>query len=420
MSEPLEKRALNNSFPIAKYISFFLLISSSILNPWAGKYWHKNFVNFNDVLMQYFVTSVLVGVFFLALHKYRSYFLKGNSLNIAVLTATILLLILSDRFLLAVLGLPLWMPDMDNHYRHRPGIVRSWGPMYGNKVIRTNKFGHHDNDFPLAKSDNEFRALMLGDSITMGHGVTREETYSNQLEGILEKARSAYGNFQIINAGVQGYSTFQELNVLKKSMRFKPDFVAVGFCMNDVQEPFVINKDFGGVGIDYHGVTQVFNLFTSYLINETGYGRIIQTWRARPEYANWCRDREIDDVKYMASSARDNPHISAGWDNVLSSLEELYELTAQNDINAVLLIFPHTFQLMNEDLQQPQRILRAHAKQNNVDFIDFTTFFENLTSGQKDKVERYFLDLDHYTPEGHNLVARKIGHYLQEREYLVR
>ena len=31
-------------------------------------------------------------------------------------------------------------------------------------------------------------------------------------------------------------------------MRFEPDFVAVGFCLNDVTEPFLIDERLGGVG----------------------------------------------------------------------------------------------------------------------------------------------------------------------------
>jgi hypothetical protein len=53
------------------------------------------------------------------------------------------------------------------------------------------------------KSDHEFRGLMLGDSITMGHGVTRNEAFANQLEEMM-KARHPTASFQIINAGVQG------------------------------------------------------------------------------------------------------------------------------------------------------------------------------------------------------------------------
>lgn len=49
------------------------------------------------------------------------------------------------------------------------------------------KYGHHDENFPLKKNNNEFRGIIIGDSITMGHGVTNGEAFPNQLEHILKK-----------------------------------------------------------------------------------------------------------------------------------------------------------------------------------------------------------------------------------------
>jgi hypothetical protein len=229
---------------------------------------------------------------------------KMNSMsfeNLTVLFLTCLSIVLLDRLLLAIFGLPLWMADVENHYIHRPNTIRSWGSRYGNKLIRTNKYGHHDDNFPLEKKDNEFRGLIIGDSITMGHGVRYDEAYANQLERILKKQNASYSQYQIINSGVQGYSTFQEFNLLKRSLVFKPDFVAIGFCMNDLTEPFVVNKDFGGVGIDYHGITQKKSLVMSYLLNETGYGRFIQEMKKRGRSVERERRHEMYSVKQRFS-----------------------------------------------------------------------------------------------------------------------
>jgi hypothetical protein len=54
----------------------------------------------------------------------------------------------------------------------------------------------------------------------------------------------------------EGYSSFQEYHLFLRSLIFDPDFLAVGFCMNDVTEPFVVNKTFGGTGIDYSSLTR--------------------------------------------------------------------------------------------------------------------------------------------------------------------
>lgn len=72
------------------------------------------------------------------------------------------------------------MADPELHYKHRPNAKRHWDS-FGNKPIIINSWGHHDNEFPVEKPAKQCRILNLGDSITMGHGVIRDETYSNQL-----------------------------------------------------------------------------------------------------------------------------------------------------------------------------------------------------------------------------------------------
>ena len=54
----------------------------------------------------------------------------------------------------------------------------------------------------------------------------------------------------MMNTGVHGYATFQEVAMLRESMRFQPDFVAIGFCMNDVTDPSVVKRGFEDAGVD--------------------------------------------------------------------------------------------------------------------------------------------------------------------------
>ena len=46
--------------------------------------------------------------------------------NLCVLVATISLVVLADRMALAWVGLPYWIVDERIHYRHRPGVTRTW------------------------------------------------------------------------------------------------------------------------------------------------------------------------------------------------------------------------------------------------------------------------------------------------------
>ena len=139
--------------------------------------------------------------------------------NLALLVSTLLVLFASDRALLSWLGLPLWEADPVLRFRHRPGAIGSWGPAFDDKPIRINRLGFHDDEFPTRKPDGELRILVLGDSVVMGHGVLASEAFPNRLEAMLGAANpGGFRSFQVINAGVQGYSTYQYLEVLRRSL----------------------------------------------------------------------------------------------------------------------------------------------------------------------------------------------------------
>lgn len=405
------------------------VLSASLINPWTGEFYHSTVINYQDVLSTYFSWAMIIGLLMVANGLILRWTTSDAINNMSLIFMTCALIVLSDRLLLARFGLPLWIADLDSHYKHRPNAIRSSGGP-NDKLYRINSYGHHDDDFPLKKGIGEFRGVMLGDSITMGHGVTREETFANQLEALLNsKTRTSA---QIINAGVQGYGTFQEYNAFLDSLVFEPNFVTIGFCMNDLVEPFVVDQRFGGVGVDYHGITQASSVLTSYLLNETGYGRLVQDLRNRHKSVEVAKRWEMFSVKEISQTSFGDSKFSENWRIVLSDLDKLYAAAKERNIRIVLLIFPYTFQLANAKFQEPQRILIQHAKSRDVDVIDFTEVFGNLIFdggivqllkekgfSEKDiralygdRMQRYFLDSDHYTVEGHKIVASILYDYL--------
>jgi len=333
--------------------------------------------------------------------------MKNKTKNYLLLIMTIIIIVVIDRILLLHFGLPLWEWDATLHYKHRPNITRYW-KSFGNKPIIINEYGQHYESFPAKKKKKELRILNLGDSITMGHGVTRDETYSKYLETILSDSLKNYQTVRAINTGVQGYSTFQELELLKRGMIFQPDIVTIGFCLNDVTEPFVVNKNLGGTGLDYHKVTQAPNKYLSYLLNETGFGRLIQQIRIRKFDARQEKLAEIFDVKKMLMN-RNNPRYQAQWNFTLNELSKIYSFCKIHNIKVILLIFPFTFQFNENDLSWAQNLLIKHASQNGVTYINFLELFENDNDIKVTNLNTYFLDEDHFTPFGHQYVADKLG-----------
>jgi hypothetical protein len=128
------------------------------------------------------------------------------------------------------MGTPgLFISDPVRGQRLAPGYS-GW---FAGVPVRINNLGLRDeHDATLEKQPNTFRVLVLGDSVTFGHGSVH--TYPALLERLLEQWRPDI-DFQVWNAAVPGYNTSQELaQLLELGSSFRPDLVVVGFFENDL------------------------------------------------------------------------------------------------------------------------------------------------------------------------------------------
>jgi lysophospholipase L1-like esterase len=415
----------------------FVLLSALILNPLVGRVWRGLwFVDYSDAFLSYFLSAVVIGIMLVGL-GIKVMQRKSAADECALVLIVIGSGVLFDRALLARFGLDVYTYDSELQYRLRPHIERTL--TYVGRPqdhIVTNRWGFHDKEFPLEKPSGEFRALMLGDSVTMGYGVTYAETFSAQLEALLDNRDRRFAKHRIINTGVNGYNTYQERIVFDRSLNFRPDIVFLGFCMNDVTEPMVYEKRFGGAGYKPDGGIEISNPLIGWLANETGIGQAVKAFARRGKQVEAEKRFEVYNVRSMAAGSLTVPKMQEAWRTVLDQLSTLYEDADQNRVHLVLLIFPYTFQLADGALRLPQQILASHAAKYHVDVIDTTDNLANavfddpdlvaylrgrgktpdeILSYHEQKVKQYFIDEDHFTIAGHRVVARRIFEYLRQK-----
>ena len=104
--------------------------------------------------------------------------------------------------------------------------------IYGN--ISINSKGFRGKEFSEEKIPLTLRIFTLGDSCTLGVGVGNDETYASVLENTLNSNSHSPNKFEVINAGVAGYTSLQGLRFLKTEIvKYKPDLVIVQFGFND-------------------------------------------------------------------------------------------------------------------------------------------------------------------------------------------
>jgi lysophospholipase L1-like esterase len=102
-------------------------------------------------------------------------------------------------------------------------------------VLKTNSRGMVGPEVG-ALGPGEFRIVVLGDSYAVGGQVPYEQTFPAVLERDLHDA--GYTNVRVINAGVGGYTTFNEDGLLREDLSWlQPNLVVVAsFLGNDISE----------------------------------------------------------------------------------------------------------------------------------------------------------------------------------------
>lgn len=163
--------------------------------------------------------------------------LRGILLNLfLVLFSTIVAVFLSEVALRLMGSGPLYVsPERDHFWKYDP--LLGWAHEPGQRgvfetsefrtVVRINENGLRDRLHLYERQDDIRRILVLGDSYAWGYGVKDAERFSERLEEAL--------GAEVINAGVSGYSTDQELLWYEnEGTKYETDLVILVLTGNDV------------------------------------------------------------------------------------------------------------------------------------------------------------------------------------------
>jgi hypothetical protein len=125
--------------------------------------------------------------------------------------------------------------DPDRGWRLNPGF-EGWYEEENHVWVRINSDGLRDREHALAASPGTLRVAVLGDSYIEAMNVPFEQSFAAQLESRLNKCGPAGRAVEVLNFGVGGYGTAQQLFTYRNEIvKYRPDVVLLAvYTSNDI------------------------------------------------------------------------------------------------------------------------------------------------------------------------------------------
>jgi lysophospholipase L1-like esterase len=279
-----------------------------------------------------------------------------------------------------------YLPDPDLLWVLQPG-QRSI-THFGHKPVQVNSQGMRGDEFSSQKPPGKIRIISFGDSYTYGYGVGQDDTYPAQLGQLLDQ--SFPGRYEVFNAGVNGYGTYQELVALKRAVRFQPDIITVSSTYND--SLFLDNIHVGGtIAMDEAPKQRILRSVSLKRIARSV--ALYNFWMEK--VAKWVYWR-VKDRLVTGTWSTDHP-----VDKMLAKYEPIIqEIIREARSRGITIVFviPHM-----GGLGPYGEIMVRTAREMNVPYVQMGPIFERYRPE-----EVFFLDHGHPNEFGNRLIALEI------------
>jgi hypothetical protein len=308
----------------------------------------------------------------------------------------------------------LFTRDAELEWKMRPNATQSWGGIQ----VTTNSLGFRGPEPASQPPPGTVRILHLGDSVAFGFMVKRwQDTFPFVVDSLLE---SDGMNVETLNTGVGGYSPWQELVVLRRQVEgFSPDVAVLNFVLNDVTEKFTL--------VRYGGLEESRQLRDSYYSRlDVILGRSALAYQVRNLTREWkakrvlggdphlgAIEREVFSVDMLIHHPEKN-HIQAAWRITLTNVQSIFDYCQARGIPLLLVIHPFRMQFdAPGEMDLPQRKLTTYARAHGVHTVDLLPILNRHLDETDEFPAAIYVDHDHYSVEGHRVVAGVVADSLR-------
>lgn len=282
---------------------------------------------------------------------------------------------------------------------HRPSKISGflWEPTPNADVVedgiryKINSNGFRDYEYPIQKPKDTFRIAIIGDSTTWGD-TELPDTYPKILEKELRVLYSGK-KIEVLNFGIRGISSNHHLNLLKERvLRYAPDLVILGYCLNDIKFPSIYDKPAAMWFLQNSN-------FADFIAIRAG--TAIQAWQYGTK--GW-------DAYYFEQLKlyEDRQRISM----LKANLREMKTILGNRSIRFAVVIFPFKQQFVENASLKPQEELATIGQEEGLSILD------PLSELKRYKPDELYLknEFVHFSTQGNKVVAMSILKFLQTKE----
>ncbi len=271
----------------------------------------------------------------------------------------------------------------------------------GRWSVRINSVGLRGPEYPTPKPAGLFRVLLVGDSFTFGYGVAEDSTYGAQLERLISARGLPCASVQIVNGGVNGYNTEQEVAFVRLiGLSLQPDLVIIGFNPNDIMDAAE-----GKTMLRHPGLKKVLGRSALYQFMVPRIKSVVM------RSAGEAYDSTI--ARFIAGDSS----VSDRGERVRRGIDSLSELGEENGFRIAVALFPFATQVdAPETAHWPPAIFRRLEMTDGIPVLDLLPAFRAAAR----RGHNLFLDepTRHPNPSGLRIVATELEHFLASRKLL--
>lgn len=306
-------------------------------------------------------------------------------------------------------------------YRADPALVFSLVPnqagFTADQSAAINERGFRGPVVPYARTQGATRILFLGDSITFGYGVEERDGFTNRTADLLAQ----HGlRTETINSAVPSYNSEQEITFLKnEGFRYKPDWVVVGICWNDINEKNGVRVSRNGALIEEASddTSLTGRLWDSRigfeLRNLVKRSRLLYSaMRGLRAVSGGAQPESHDTFRSDVLAGRDSEKVSRGWTRMQADMHRLAQLSKQYGFRPLLVAFPMSLSVdgTHPHSAYPAR-LKEIAQREQLPMIDLHPIYQAQFKGHESLFLAY--DADHPNAAGHLLAAQAVADYIK-------